>query len=397
MTSKKYRMESKSVFSRTWGQKGSKDGQFSDPRAVAVGYDGTIYVADSVNHRIQCFDSNGTFLYKWGQWGYSDGEFIFPTGLALSEVSEAKNVKSLMFKVPELASFPPGVLPICAGYVGIECIYVVEHSNDRIQVFELDGSDNVRFIRKWGSRGSDDGQFNGPWSCAIDHHKLVYVTDSLNHRIQVFDSEGRFIRKWGSHGTGNYQFRYPTGICLSYNKGHISDQNSIFDNDVYETLESGSRINSSESGSSPINSLESGSQMIYIADQFNHRVVCYQVDYLDQRSATRSKFPLTSCGLGEIKFVHQLACTSGLKRPTAVVVDNDVVYVVECTNDCVRKFRKDGTLIKSWGSDGSGDGQFNFPFAIAKGITRGIYGSASVTPVMYVADTFNSRIVKMSV
>ena len=204
---------------------------------MAVGCDGTVYVADSNNNRIQCFDSNGNFIRKWGKKGTGDGEFNFPTGLALSEFIKSNNITKpimdAMLMVPELASYPwrpfnsihsglSGLLFICIEYICNECIYIVDCGNHRIQVFDVSNlnasdkvkPDNVKFIRKWGSNGIDDGQFEYPWACAIDRRDLsglnkdnkvnnkdnkvnmVYVTDTRNHRIQVFDSEGRFIRKW---------------------------------------------------------------------------------------------------------------------------------------------------------------------------------------------------------
>ncbi len=134
MAEKKRRLELAVVntrgFIRTWGSKGSHDGQFLAPLGVAVGCDGTIYVADSDNNRIQCFDCNGIFLRKWGKLGDRDGEFTFPTGLALSEWKGMnESIMSAMMMVPSLASFPPGVLPICVAYIGIQCICVAEHNN----------------------------------------------------------------------------------------------------------------------------------------------------------------------------------------------------------------------------------------------------------------------------
>jgi hypothetical protein len=70
------------VFASKWGTLGSGDGQFWFPRGVAVASDGSVYVADKDNYRIQKFTSEGVFVSKWGARGSGDGQFSFPRGVA---------------------------------------------------------------------------------------------------------------------------------------------------------------------------------------------------------------------------------------------------------------------------------------------------------------------------
>ena len=336
---KKRRLESKSKITNadTWGQKGSKDGQFSYPYGMAVGCDGTIYVADTNNNRIQHFDCNGNFLHKWGKKGTTDGDFNYPMGLAIGVFSEAKNGKSdeimsEMRMIPELNAFPPGVLPICVSYLGVESIYVTDHFNNRIQVFGMDG----KFLRKWGSKGRDDGQLGWPWGCAIGNDALsgssvVYVSEVDNHRISVFDSNGKFIRKWGTQGSGDYQFDWPRGLCVS-------------------------------------------DGLVYIADGGNHRVVCYRTD-----------------GSGKVKLAPIF-----LEWPSALIVDDasngvSVMYISDTRSHSIGQYLMDGSFVRQFGSKGNGDGQFLYPRGICKGVDP-----ESGTSVLYVVDTGNSRIIKMN-
>ena len=60
--------------------------------------------------------------------------------------------------------------------------------NSRIAKFDRNG----KYLKSWGSRGSGPGQFNVPHTIAIDAQDLVYVGDRTNNRIQVFDGEGTF-------------------------------------------------------------------------------------------------------------------------------------------------------------------------------------------------------------
>ncbi len=71
--------------SATWGSNGPDQGQFASPRNVAVAPDGTMYVSDSGNHRVQVFDQNGQFLTQFGQEGAGPGQFSEPWGLAVGQ------------------------------------------------------------------------------------------------------------------------------------------------------------------------------------------------------------------------------------------------------------------------------------------------------------------------
>ena len=73
---------------------------------------------------------------------------------------------------------------------------------------------------RWGTAGTENGQFMVPHSMAFDSEGNIYVTDVNNHRIQKFTSDGEFITKWGSEGNGDGQFGLPLGIG-SDAKGNI--------------------------------------------------------------------------------------------------------------------------------------------------------------------------------
>jgi len=138
------------AFVTKWGSYGSGDGQFNGPYGIAVAPDGSVYVDDAGNNRVQKFSATGTFVTKWGSTGSGDGQFNGPYGIAAA---------------------PDG------------SVYVTDLGNNRVQKFSATGT----FVTKWGSYGSGDGQFNEPYGIAVAPDGSVYVTDYSNNRVQKFD------------------------------------------------------------------------------------------------------------------------------------------------------------------------------------------------------------------
>jgi len=172
------------------GVQGSEPGQFSKPRNVAVAKDGSLYVADTENHRIQHLAADGSVLQVWGSFADASkgaapgGTFYEPWGLAIG---------------------PDG------------SVFVADTWNHRIQKFTAEG----KFLFMWGAFGQAETptSFWGPRGLAIDKDNHLLVTDTGNKRVVIFDLDGNYINQFGSAGLLSGQFDEPVGIAVS--KGGI--------------------------------------------------------------------------------------------------------------------------------------------------------------------------------
>ncbi len=78
------------------------------------------------------------------------------------------------------------------------------------------GGAGYKQVGAWGKTGTANGQFAGNGGgLAVDKAGNVYVADSDNARVQVFTAKGRFLRKWGSVGTGDGQFGNPEDLAIA--------------------------------------------------------------------------------------------------------------------------------------------------------------------------------------
>ena len=249
----------------SFGREGSSTGMFSRPWGVAVNERNEIAVADTYNHRIQVFSSNGTYLRSFGRKGVQQGEFDRPLGIAFHNdniiVVDYINHRFQLFngqgkylgqcggegnldhqlnephglsidsdgniivadsvnKLIKIFS-PKGNLLCKIGREGsftfpLHCIqlckYLMVSDADEhcIKVFDLEGN----FLYKFGKEGDGDGEFNEPRCLSVNKAGQLMVCDAGNHRIQVFEPNGKFVRKFGSYGNAVGQFNRPISTAL---------------------------------------------------------------------------------------------------------------------------------------------------------------------------------------
>jgi len=210
--------DSNGGFLSTFGSSGAGDGQFDSPSGIAVGSDGNIYVADTFNNRVQIFNSSGVFQSTVGV-----GDLLVPYGIAVGSggniyVADTLNDRVQVFDssgnvlstfgVGDL-SFPQGIAVGSSGK-----IYVADTSNNCVQVFDSSGNVSSPLGICSLIPGSGNGEFSSPGGVAVDGVGKIYVADTNNNRVQVFNSGGVFQYAFGSSGTGNGQFNTPYGIAV---------------------------------------------------------------------------------------------------------------------------------------------------------------------------------------
>lgn len=137
------------------GGRGEAEGEFNLPLQAAVAADGTIYVVDSGNFRVQAFDADGRFQMSFGSVGRFPGQFARPKGIAVD---------------------------------GEGRIYVIDTAFGNFQIFDSDGT----LLMYAGERGHAGypGKYMLPAGIAVDEDGRVYVVDQFFRKVDVFRPVG---------------------------------------------------------------------------------------------------------------------------------------------------------------------------------------------------------------
>lgn len=150
---------------------------------VAVDDSGYIYVSLWDDHMIVKFDPQGNYVTKWDSW--DDGgiqSFNYTSGIAIDSGN----------------------------------VYVCDSGNHRIVKFDSSGGFLATWGRVGGGVGGANGEFHWPRDIAIFDSSNIYVVERHNQRVQVFNSDGTYQRKWGEYGTADGKFKYPEGIAVDF-------------------------------------------------------------------------------------------------------------------------------------------------------------------------------------
>ena len=273
---------------------GSASGEFNQPKCVAVDGEGNIYVADTLNNRIQKLNiSTG----DWSSGGKSDctegtvlGEFSHPTGIAVDRdgniyVADSGNNRIQIYTAAtelwsasgtsgtELGQFrgPYGIALDSAGN-----IYVSDCGNNRVQmrnpsgVWSAFGKDNC-------AQGSEPGEFNEPYGISIDLYDNLYVADTGNGRVEMRSSKDGQWTAWGTTGSGLGEFSYPAGATADV-EGNLYVADTGNGRIQKWTKSTGTWISSGNQGRTvgkflyPAYVALDGEGNLYVADTTNNRI-----------------------------------------------------------------------------------------------------------------------------
>lgn len=292
------------------------------------------------------------------------------------------------------------------------------------------------YVSQWGTLGSSDGQLNNPTQVEADSFGSIYVGDAYNHRIQKFNLNGDFLLKWGS-----YHYSYTTGTFDKISGIGIDSQNNLYISDAGDARPRGQSFDNNGNFLNVFGNKERGLEEgkfagrladvsvdsngnIYFLDRTqgreigNYGVHIFSKDgnFLNRWGGFGEEELNTPYANTEIRNPKSIAIDSNnnvfvldgnnlikvfnkegdlisfwgeglFNRPVRLSIDkNDNVYVVDILRNNIQVFTNDGQHLLTFGSTGSGNGQFIYPTDIA------FYDNN-----LLVADSGNNRIQKFSI
>ena len=216
--------------------------KLTKPIGVAVDERGTVFVADATLKRVFGYGPGGDLLIAIGH----DGELASPSGLAVDRVNKR--------------------------------VYVADATKHQVLSYSTEDGKPLRTI---GKRGSEDGEFNFPTNLTVDARGQLYVADTLNFRIQIFNADGEFVKTFGTLGDAPGNFNRPKGVAVD-SEGHIYVMDAsfnnfqIFDQDGQLLLFVGAGGRNHGEFFLPAGLYIDDRDRIYVADQGNSRVQVFQ-------------------------------------------------------------------------------------------------------------------------
>ena len=220
-------------------------------------------------------------------------------------------------------------------------------------------------VMSFGQQGSSEGMFNGPCGVAVNERDEIAVSDSDNHRVQVFSSDGTYLRSFGAEGDKQGEFHTPSGIAFDANGNIVVG--------------------------------DSGNQRIQFFSgegEFKSQIVnSTSLDHCLPESCGISvdndgNIIVPDCSEKSIKIFSpggQLLRTIGegqLTSPSHCIQYRDHFFVSDKGDHRIKTFDMEGRLLNSYGSEGVGNKQFNNPCCL----------SVDKAGRLMICDTLNHRI-----
>lgn len=327
----------------TFGTNGMGQGELGIIQGLATDSAGNIFVLDNSDRKVEKFSSSGVWQASFGSYGTSNvnGEFDSFTGIDIDTSDNVRITDQSRLQVFDTAGVFQSTLSFMKNSAPMINVgssakdtngnYYVVHSTEKT-VHKYNPS--LVFQIEVGSGSMRDGAFLSPSAMQHDLHGNLWVADVNNHRIQKFSPSGAWLKTIGGYGTNDGQFRYPRSLAISQDGSvFVGDSSNFrvqrFDNDGNYV----SSFSTPEVTKMAINSLDD----LYIATS----------------NATILKVSLSGTTL-------ETYSTSGMGVDAIAVNDSGILYISDFMTRTIKRYSDPSTLLGSFGSFGSGDGQFSF-------------------------------------
>jgi hypothetical protein len=351
-----------------------------------------IFVPDRRNHRIQTFDANGQFLFMFGHDVVDDNG---DTGFEVCTVPDICKDGTLGSGIGQFNK------PFSMAVTPDDNLFVADTFNNRIQVFDLNGA----FLFTFGSLGAVAKQFNRPNDIEVAPNGNLIITDKNNQRIQVFDTSGDFLFAFGHDvisGNANTGFEIctPSDVCQAGSQGNANGQfddlsgvavlpngnivTSEVNNDRIQIFDAHgqflTQFGSFGTGSGQmdeVGDVAAGSNgNLVVSDKNNHRIQVFNAngdflfafghDVISGNANTGFEIckPSDDCQAGSSGNANgQFNTPDG-----AAVAPNGEIFVSDRNNHRIHVFNASGKFLFTFGSNGTGDGQFDDVLGVAVGV-----------------------------
>lgn len=272
-----------------FGTEGEDRNAFVLPVAVATGHDGRIAVADMGRRCVHLLLANERRYLRLA--GSEHEPIMSPVGVIFDDdlrlyVSDSSGrvfvfggdgalLSTLRTAGTEALQRPTGI----AYSPRTKLVYVVDTLAHKVHAFRAATRD---WAFSFGERGDAVGSFNFPTHIFRSFAGDLYVTDSLNFRIEIFDEQGKPLGSFGRHGDGSGDLAMPKGIAVDsdgivYVVDGIFDNVQLFDRKGAFLLTLGKRGNDFGEFWLPSGAFISDDDQLYVCDTYNRRIQVFRI------------------------------------------------------------------------------------------------------------------------
>ena len=264
------------------------DGRIAKPMAMATSDDGErLYVTDDMQNKVFAFDFKKKTLSTLEDVGVPSGialdaeENVYVVDTSKKQITVFGRDGKVMKEITDPTIERPNGVAIdkVRGKIYLVDTGSRTSKEQNVKIYNLDGK---RIGAIGGAPGGDDGQFSYPTFATVDPDGNLYVTDTMNGRVQKFDASGKFMKIFGQTGTAWGEFDKPKGVALdSFGNLYVVDSGwsnvQIFNPKGQILLFFGGRGPIPGMLKNPISLAIDKQNRIYVGDYLNHRIGVYEL------------------------------------------------------------------------------------------------------------------------